>query len=114
MAAGMVELHEHGGAIGFGSLGPLLQGGQVNLVIQDNVAGFAHSVAVHHHIARDLQARIAAHNAGTGARYTRGRRPVSLVYSEPASGRSEASRREFVLKRLTRTAKQRLIAANCP
>jgi putative endonuclease len=63
-------------------------------------------------IARDLPARMAAHNAGTGARYTRGRRPVALVYSEAAADRSAASRRESALKRLTRAAKLALIAGS--
>ena len=62
-------------------------------------------------IARDLAARILAHNAGKGARYTQGRGPVALVYSEAAADRSAASRRESAIKKLTRTAKLRLIAA---
>lgn len=62
-------------------------------------------------IARDAGARIAAHNAGTGARYTRGRRPVALVYREDVADRAAASRREYAIKRLPRSAKLRLIAA---
>jgi putative endonuclease len=62
-------------------------------------------------IARDLQARIAAHNAGSGARYTRGRQPVTLVYEESAADRSAASRREYDLKQLPRSAKLKLIRA---
>lgn len=61
-------------------------------------------------IARDLEARIGTHNAGTGARYTRGRGPVTLVYSEPAADRPAALRRELAIKRLDRRAKRKLIA----
>jgi len=61
-------------------------------------------------IARDLEARIVTHNAGTGARYTRGRGPVKLVYSECVADRPAALRRELAIKRLSRPAKGRLIA----
>ena len=50
-------------------------------------------------IARDLERRLAAHNAGTGARYTRSRRPVRLVYAEPRSNRGDAQRREAETRR---------------
>lgn len=60
-------------------------------------------------IARDLDARIAAHNNGTGAKYTRGRGPVKLLYNEPADDRSTASRREALLKQLSRAEKLQLI-----
>ena len=60
-------------------------------------------------IARDLDARIATHNAGAGARYTRGRLPVELVYSEPAADRPAALRREHAIKRLAPAAKRKLI-----
>lgn len=63
-------------------------------------------------VATDVVARVAKHNAGTGAKYTRGRRPVALVYSECAGARGTALRREHAIKRLTRPAKQRLIAAH--
>ena len=62
-------------------------------------------------VARDLGERIASHNAGRGARYTRGRGPVRLVYSEPAPDRSAAQRREHAIKRLSLPAKRRLIDA---
>jgi len=62
-------------------------------------------------IARDLDSRISAHNDGTGAKYTRARRPVKLLYCEPADDRSAASRREAAIKKLSRTAKLSLIAA---
>jgi len=60
-------------------------------------------------IARDIEARLAQHNAGTGARYTRARRPVELAYSEPAGNRSVALRRECAIKRLSATEKRALI-----
>jgi putative endonuclease len=61
-------------------------------------------------IARDLQARIATHNAGDGAKYTKGRRPVALVYEEMVASRSAALRREYEIKRMTVPAKRMLIA----
>ena len=60
-------------------------------------------------IARDADARLAAHNAGRGAKYTRARRPVSIVYREPAEDRSSASKREWAIKQLARRQKLRLI-----
>jgi len=63
-------------------------------------------------IARDPQRRLHEHNHGPGgARYTRGRRPVVLVYREPAADRAGALRRERAIKRLARAAKEALIAA---
>lgn len=63
-------------------------------------------------ITNDIDKRVAAHNAGkVGAKYTRGRLPVSLVYTEPAASRGEALVREAQVKRLSRGEKQRLIAA---
>ena len=60
--------------------------------------------------ARDLGARIAEHNAGRGAKYTRGRLPVTLVYREPAADRAAAQRREYAIKRLSAAEKRRLAA----
>ena len=61
-------------------------------------------------IAIDVAARIAQHNNGTrGARYTRTRRPVTLVYSAPCGTRSDALKREIQIKRLPRGAKETLI-----
>jgi predicted GIY-YIG superfamily endonuclease len=60
-------------------------------------------------IARDCHARLAEHNAGLGARYTRSRRPVELVYLEPAGSRSAAQQREHAIKALSRTGKLLLI-----
>ena len=44
-------------------------------------------------VTNDLERRVAAHNAGRGARYTRARGPVALVYREPAPNRGAAQRR---------------------
>ena len=57
----------------------------------------------------DLTARLAAHNSGKGAKYTRGRGPVTLVYSEMFDTQSEAMQREAAIKKLTRPQKQVLI-----
>ncbi len=59
----------------------------------------------------DLSKRVAEHNAGKGAKYTRGRRPVALVYWEEFSSKSEALRREKVLQKQSRAEKARLVAA---
>lgn len=53
----------------------------------------------------DLPRRMAAHNAGRGAKYTRSRLPVALVYSEEHATQHEAMRRERALKRLSRAEK---------
>ena len=57
----------------------------------------------------DISRRLAAHNAGSGAKYTRGRTPVLLRYCEEQPDRSAALRREAAIKRLTRKEKQMLI-----
>ena len=57
----------------------------------------------------DLEARIKAHNAGNGAKYTRGRGPVTLVYSESFETKSDAMRREMEIKKLSRIEKLQLI-----
>ncbi|MGI6192926.1 MAG: GIY-YIG nuclease family protein [Christensenellales bacterium] len=56
----------------------------------------------------NLKKRIDAHNAGTGAKYTRVRLPVKLVYYEAFETRSEALKREAALKKLSHTKKQEL------
>lgn len=56
-----------------------------------------------------LEERIEAHNRGKGARYTRSRRPVELVYFESFATKEEAMSREFKVKRLTRAEKLRMI-----
>ncbi len=57
----------------------------------------------------DLTRRLATHNAGKGARYTRSRLPVSLVWSARAKDRSAALSREARLKQLTRAEKLALV-----
>ena len=62
----------------------------------------------------DLENRIKNHNAGTGAKYTRARRPVELVYYEEYEDKSEALSREWHIKRLPRAEKLKLIKEfNC-
>ena len=56
-----------------------------------------------------LEKRIAAHNRGKGAKYTRGRRPVKLVYWEECPTLSEAGRREAAIKKLKRQDKLKLL-----
>lgn len=58
----------------------------------------------------DVERRLEAHRAGKGAKYTRGRGPLKLVYSEGCPDRSAALRRECAVKRLTRQEKLRMIA----
>jgi putative endonuclease len=60
-------------------------------------------------ITNDLERRLERHDAGTAARYTRGRGPVKLVYREACADRSAASRREAAVKRLTRGQKRALV-----
>lgn len=60
--------------------------------------------------AADLTARLAKHNTGKGAKYTRSRSPVELKYYEQLESRSEALRREYALRKLTREEKIRLIS----
>jgi predicted GIY-YIG superfamily endonuclease len=59
-------------------------------------------------VAKDLGARVRQHNEGRGAKYTRSRLPVRLVYREPAADRGQALRREHEIKSLPRDAKQAL------
>lgn len=60
-------------------------------------------------ITNDLDKRIAAHNAGTAAKYTRSRGPVRLAYREVCADRSAASKREMAIKKLPREAKLMLV-----
>lgn len=61
-------------------------------------------------IATDIQRRIDEHNnSDKGAKYTRARRPVNLLYSEEFPNRSEAQKREYFLKQLTKSQKIDLI-----
>ncbi len=59
----------------------------------------------------DLEARINTHNSGSGAKYTRCRRPVSLAYYEEVSDRSAALKREAAIKKLPRNKKLELISS---
>ena len=59
----------------------------------------------------DVVRRVGAHNAGRGARYTRSRRPVRLVYVEPCADRAAAQHRERAIKRLGHRAKGGLARA---
>ena len=58
-----------------------------------------------------LERRLAAHNSGRGAKYTRGRVPVALVYREACPDKSAALRREYALKQLPKAQKELLCAA---
>lgn len=60
-------------------------------------------------ITTNPERRLAAHNAGNASKYTRGRRPVEMVYKEKASNRSEAQRRESEIKSMPRSAKLGMI-----
>lgn len=57
----------------------------------------------------DLEHRVKAHNDGEGAKYTRSRRPVELVYYEEYATKDEAMKREYSIKQLTRKQKEKLI-----
>ncbi len=60
-------------------------------------------------ITTDLPARLQAHNTGKGAKYTRGRSPVVLVWSEGDLSESDARKREMEVKKLSRKEKEGLI-----
>ena len=63
-------------------------------------------------ITNDLARRVAEHESGTGAKYTKGRGPLQLVYQESCEDRGIASKRENKIKALDRKAKLLLIAAD--
>ena len=58
----------------------------------------------------DPDRRLAEHNAGEGAKYTRGRTPVELVYLEKHDSKSDAMSREYAIKQLRRREKEQLVA----
>ena len=60
----------------------------------------------------NVERRVAEHNAGEGAKYTRGRRPVELVHVERFASRSEALSREHEVKALDRARKEALVGAD--
>jgi putative endonuclease len=61
---------------------------------------------------RHPERRVAVHNAGHGAKYTAGRRPVTLVYWELWRSRTAALKREYQVKQLTRAEKELLLGRN--
>ena len=60
----------------------------------------------------DLEKRIHAHNDGKGAKYTKSRTPVNLVYFEAFETKQEALRRESAIKKMSRSDKLKLICEN--
>ncbi|MEE0109516.1 MAG: GIY-YIG nuclease family protein [Oscillospiraceae bacterium] len=60
-------------------------------------------------ITTDVEKRLEAHSSGRGAKYTRGRGPLELVYRETCGTHSDALKRELAVKRMTRAKKQALI-----
>ncbi len=63
-------------------------------------------------VTNDLDRRLAVHNAGAGAKYTRGRIPVKLAYSERCADKPSALKREIKIKRMSRAKKLALVAAS--
>ena len=57
----------------------------------------------------DLEQRVAAHNTGKGAKYTKARRPVELVYFEEFETKEQAMKREYVIKQMARKDKLELV-----
>ncbi|MBP1986403.1 GIY-YIG nuclease family protein [Halolamina salifodinae] len=60
----------------------------------------------------DVARRVAEHDAGEGAKYTRGRTPVDLVHVESFESKSAAMSREYAIKQLSRTEKERLVESS--
>ena len=60
-------------------------------------------------ITNNIDRRLKAHNAGTASKYTRSRRPVTMIYQEEAETKGDALRRELAIKTMTRSQKQSLI-----
>ncbi|MED4404183.1 GIY-YIG nuclease family protein [Metabacillus fastidiosus] len=60
----------------------------------------------------DLAARVEKHNAGKGAKYTRARKPVKLLYNERFETKSEALKMEYSFKKLSRIEKEKYIRKN--
>ncbi len=63
-------------------------------------------------ITNDLERRVADHESGHGAKYTKGRGPLKLVYQESCQDRGLASKREIQIKSLNRKAKLLLVSTN--
>lgn len=69
-----------------------------------------HDATLYCGIAKNLDRRVAEHNSpDKGAKYTRGRRPVHLVYAEEVASRAQATQREGTIKRMSRAEKTALI-----
>lgn len=60
----------------------------------------------------NVKKRVATHNAGKGAKYTKVRRPVKLMYTEELANKSEALKREIAIKKLTRLQKIDLLKSH--
>jgi putative endonuclease len=60
----------------------------------------------------DVEKRVKTHNSGKGAKYTKTRRPVKLLYSEKTVDKSAALKREIAIKKLPRNKKEELLQAN--
>ena len=60
-------------------------------------------------ITTDVEKRLEAHRAGRGAKYTRGRSPLELVYRETCGSHSDALKREAAIKKLSRMQKEMLL-----
>jgi putative endonuclease len=65
-------------------------------------------------VTTDPARRLEQHNAGTASKYTRARRPVALAYRESAKTHGDALRREHAIKKLSRAAKDALVATQRP
>lgn len=63
-------------------------------------------------VAKDAGRRLAEHNASKGAKYTRGRTPVTVVYTEACPDRSRAVKRELAIKRMSRARKLELAGSS--
>ena len=63
-------------------------------------------------ITTDVEKRLAQHRGGRGAKYTRGRQPLELVYREECGSHSDALKREYAVKRLPRGRKENLISGS--
>ena len=61
----------------------------------------------------NLEKRIAMHSNGTGAKYTKGRGPVKLIYNEEFEDKKDAMKREYEIKKLTRKGKLMLVEDKC-
>ena len=61
-------------------------------------------------ITNNLERRVEQHNAGIASKYSRARLPVKVIYTEACENRSNASKRELAVKKLSRKAKEKLLA----